>query len=819
MSYWVLEFVRVFFGYIILMYFWPSVVFRKKLSGKSLTFRFAFCSTVSVLLINTLVLGLGLLHILKGWVVFLVFYGILFLSVFKEKAFRKYFFSLGKNFFTGALGWKSLILQVAEGIKNSSVSFFRRINRKIKGRRLEFSVLSILLIFAVTYFSYGAFQNHSYGWGDMYVHHSWIYGLKEGNIFSEGVYPEAMHCFIYCMDVLFGIPVYSSLLFLGEIHVTALLVAVFCLLREVMKSKYTVYVILTAFLTLDVVCVDEIYGISRLQYTIPQEFGLYTQFLCVLYLIRFLNADKRSQASGERSTKRWKLKVPIARLRSDSASEQTANQIANVRLTRQNKDDLFLFMTALAASLAIHFYVTIMAFFLCAAFALWKLSSIFQKENFRGLVGAVILGVVVSTLPMVLAFASGIPLQGSLNWGMNIINGTDTKEGRAQLAQKLEETETEQQPVTENDELQSELSELIPAKDGSTQAQSSTEVKKRVSVKDIVNKLIDSAKRTSQYGYVQLYGRLRAAWILWFTLIATVITILNLAVRRLRHQKKSSQLYAGITFASVLFMVLYAAPYLGLPEIIAGARLCLTEQILILAMMAIPVDELFFRFENSAAGCYAPYLGLFSVMAIYAGTNYFGVFHGYLYYELTRYNSAVELTNYISGKYPRYTYTIISTTEELYQAIETGRHEEILDFYYKSKSENYYIPTEYLFFYIEKNPIQYAQYHFFEGPRWLAQDKYTQYYKYSNAVLSVGDQIEHGKISERYLNEPLAIMGKASDAYSNITNRNILESEMYYWCQNFETIFPNEIKVYYEDEDLICYVVKQNPDHLFNLGT
>mgnify|MGYP004523181553 FL=1 len=793
MSYWLLEFVRVFLGYIILMYFWPSVVFRKKLSGKSLTFRFAFCSTVSVLLINTLVLGLGLIHILKGWIVFLIFYGILLISIFKEKRFRKYFFSQGKKFFTGALGWKSLIFQTAENIKNVGLSFFRCINRKIKGRRLEFGVLSILLIFAVTYFSYGAFQNHSYGWGDMYVHHSWIYGLKEGTIFSEGVYPEAMHCFIYCMDVLFGIPVYSSLMFLGEIHVTALLVAVYCLLREVMKSKYTVYVILAAFLTLDVVCVDEIYGISRLQYTIPQEFGLYTQFLCVLYLIRFLSADKHSSTLSAQSKEK----------------------------KRERRDDLFLFMTALAASLAIHFYVTIMAFFLCGSFAVWKLSSIFRKENFRALVGAVILGVAVSTLPMVLAFASGIPLQGSLNWGMNIINGTDTKEGRAQLAQQLEETETEQQPATEGDEPQSEISELISAKNGSTQAQEQggTEIKKRVSVKDIFNKVADSVKRTNQYGYVQLYGRMRAVWILRFTLLATVITILNLIIRRVHHQKEASELYVGITFASVLFMVLYAAPYLGLPEIIAGARLCLTEQILILAMMAIPVDELFCRFENSAAGTYAPYLGLFGVIAIYAGTNCFGVFHGYLYYELTRYNSAVELTNYISGKYPQYTYTIISTTEELYQAIETGRHEEILDFYYKSKTENYYIPTEYLFFYIEKNPIQYAQYHFFSGPRWLAQDKYTKYYKYSNAVLSVGDQIKHGRISERFLNEPLAIMGKASDAYSNIMNRKILESEMYYWCQNFKTIFPNEIKVYYEDEDFICYVVKQNPDHLFNLGT
>lgn len=785
MSYWIGEFVRVFFGYMILMYIWPSIVFRKKLSGKSLTFRFAFCSTVSVLLINTLVLGLGLIHVLKGWVVFLIFYGILLASIFKEKAFRKYFFSQGRNFFTGALGWKSLIFQVTENIKIVIVSFYRRLNRKINGRKLEYGILSVLLIFAIAYFSYGAFQNHSYGWGDMYVHHSWIYGLKEGNIFSEGVYPEAMHCFIYCMDVLFGIPVYSSLMFLGEIHVMALLIAVYCLFREVMKSKYTVYVILAAFLTLDVVCIDEIYGISRLQYTIPQEFGLYTQFLCVLYLIRFL------RKSGDKEKRRGR------------------------------RDDLFLFMTSLAASLAIHFYVTIMAFFLCGSFVVWKITKIFRKENFRSLVVAVILGVAVSTLPMVLAFASGIPLQGSLNWGMNIINGTDTKEGRAQLAQKLEEeSESAEQSLTEiSGEQQSDQSELLLNKEENEQNTKSIESPPKVSIKDRIKNVMDNVKRTEQYGYVQLYGRMRAGWILKFTLLATIISILNLVIRRVRHQKKVSEMYAGITFASVVFMVLYAAPYLGLPEIIAGARLCLTEQILILAMMAIPVDELFSLFERTPAGRYAPYLGLLGVIGIYAGTNYLGVFHGYLYYELTRYNSAVELTNHIIAKYPQYTYTIISTTEELYQAIESGRHEEILDFYNRSKSEDYYIPTEYLFFYIEKNPIQYAQYHFFSGPRWLAQEKYIPYYKYSNAVLSEGDQIKHGRISERLLNEPLAIMGKASDAYSNITNRKILESEMYYWCQNFKTVYPNEIKVYYEDEDFICYVVRQNPDHLYDLGT
>lgn len=617
----------------------------------------------------------------------------------------------------------------------------------------------------------------------MYVHHAWIYGLKEGNIFSAGVYPEAMHCFIYSMDVLFGISIYSCLLFLGEIHVAALLVAVYCLFREILKSRYTVYLILAAFLTIDVVCIDEIYGMARLQYTIPQEFGLYTLFLCTLYLIRFLK--------------------------------------------RENKGfdgNLFLFMTSLAASLAIHFYVTIMAFFLCASFAVFGLNQIFRKKNFGVLVTAVILGVVISTLPMVLAFASGIPLQGSLNWGMNIINGTDTKEGRSQAVQTSTGESTEAmtgitaEKGSENASSLPSQSQLDSQQGTVIEMESSTNVPKTPLVKRVADAVIRSLKLVYQYGYVQLYGRSRAGWLLRFTIIAAILTLVNVVISIVRLKKISFSMYAGITTASFLFMLLYAAPFLGLPEIIAGARLCLPEQILLLAMMAIPADELFFLLEKTKAGHFVPQISLAGVLAIYAGTNYFGVFHGYLYYELTRYNAAVELTSEIMDAYPQYSYTIISTTEELYQSVEDARHEEILDFYNKSQLVDYYIPTEYLFFYIEKNPIYYAQYHFFSGPRWLAQDKYTKYYEYSTAVLSIGDGIEHSEISEEAVGESLLTTSKASDAYSVIINRTILESEMYHWCQEFKTRLPNEIKVYYEDENFICYVVKQNPAHLYNLN-
>lgn len=795
MSYWIVEFIKVLSGYIFLMYLWPSVIFRKKLSGKSLTFQFAFCSTVSILLSNTIILGLGLFHILNEGIVRWIYYGTFFLSIFKEKELRRYIFAHIKRTLSGTQGWKLLIFRQAESLKIIIVNSFQQLNKKIKGRRIEYGILFVLIVFAVAYFSYGAFQCHSYGWGDMYVHHAWIYGLKEGKIFSAGIYPEAMHCFIYCMNDLFGISVYSCMMFLGEIHVSALLLAIYCFLREVMKSKYTVYLVLAAFLTIDMVCVDEIYGMSRMQYTIPQEFGLYTQFLCALYLVRFL---RRNPEEGKAKRKVW-------------------------------NDDLFLFMTSLAASLAIHFYVTMMAFFLCAAIAIFGIVKVFKKENFKSLVIAVLAGMIISAAPMVLAYASGIPLQGSLNWGMNVMNGTDTKEGRTQQAQSIA-SENNAETSSQN-ESESQSSESIQQESGVQSSQSVTsEEKQQKETSDALEQEQTSQKKSRKtigeyikmvykYGYAQLYGDTRAKWLLGFTLIAGILSAINWIITAIRFRKLPFELYLGITAASVIFMILYAAPFLGLPEIIAGARLCLTEQVLLLSMMALPADEVLFAIGRRKMACILPYLSVLGVAAIYAGTNYFGVYHGYLYYELTRYNSVVNLTNRIASEYPKQRYTIISTTDEIYQVIESGWHEEILDFYYKSKLEKYYIPTEYLFFYVEKNPIQYAQYHFFAGPRWLAQKKYSQYYKYSNAVISEGSAIKSSKISEDVLGEPLTDMGKASDAYSNLKNRTILESELYFWCQDFKARLPYEIQVYYEDEDVVCYMIKQNPEHLYNLGS
>lgn len=84
-----------------------------------------------------------------------------------------------------------------------------------------------------------------------------------------------------------------------------------------------------------------------------------------------------------------------------------------------------------------------MAFFLCVVIAACRLPALFQKRRFVSLVKAVCLGVLIAVLPMGIAYAKGVPFQGSIGWAVNVINGTDTAEGRtSQAEQILEQTQT-----------------------------------------------------------------------------------------------------------------------------------------------------------------------------------------------------------------------------------------------------------------------------------------------------------------------------------------------------------------------------------------
>ncbi len=807
LTYWIFEYIKVFLVYGFVLFVWPSVVFRKYLKTKSITFRFCFCATVQIIIINSVVLLLGLFHLLNKFTMCLFFFGIFLWSLREFYVLNEDRKKRIKYVMTGTMGWKHLLLTWFEGIRKSSRNHIKVFKKFYKKHFGEYSLLILLLLYGMLYFSYGAFRDFSYGFGDLYVHHSWIYGLIQGQIFSDGVYPEAMHCIVYTMHTLFGVRVYSILLFLAGIHVAVILLAAYCLMKEIFHWRFSAIFVLVMFLIVDVICIDEVFSMSRLQWTLPQEYAFHTMYICALYLILYLKNYKKTV-------------------------------FLDVELKACWDENLFLFMMALAASIAIHFYVTIMAFFLCFSFAIFKLKSIFNKKHFVPLVVAVITGLMIAFVPMGGALLSGIPFQGSIGWAVNVINGMDRGEGRAQYVQTENDIDT-------SDDIQNNETSVVPDEEAlinqnaynengneneffgeininSEQVKENLIVKIIAKIKFIGNAVVDKLKGVYTYGYNTLYAGERAQWIVGFSFLSTILYFLYRLIwfirfRLLKKSRNNDDIFSGylpIILASFLIMFIYAAPLIGLPELIAGSRLCTTGQMLILMVIIMPFDMLFSLLRINMRDDTLEIWSIITTVAMVLVICFTGSYHGYLYYELTRYNAAVSVTNEIIASLPDNTYTIVSTTDEIYQVIQNGRHEEVVTFLLNQNKDYYTIPTEYLFVFVEKKPIKYAHNHFFAGPKWLALEKYHEMYRDN---YSCCEDVLSAMISEEYVTESIRYFNKPSEVYSILESRTILESKMYYWCQKFAEMYPNEIQQYYEDDNFVCYYIKQNPQFLYNL--
>ena len=101
---------------------------------------------------------------------------------------------------------------------------------------------------------------------------------------------------------------------------------------------------------------------------------------------------------------------------------------------------------------------------------------------------------------------------------------------------------------------------------------------------------------------------------------------------------------------------------------------------------------------------------------------------------------------------------------------------------------NLTLPTDRVYFFIEKIPLD-----------------YTVAYEGSGQL-----------ISEEGAKKPLPTAGDIS-VYEG-ENRWIVMSRMYYWAQAFKERYPNDMKVYYESEDFVCYVMPQNMYHQYNFA-
>ena len=154
-------------------------------------------------------------------------------------------------------------------------------------------------------------------------------------------------------------------------------------------------------------------------------------------------------------------------------------------------------------------------------------------------------------------------------------------------------------------------------------------------------------------------------------------------------------------------------------------------------------------------------------------------------------DAIICLTNILHDN-PKYTFTVISANDELRMVENDGYHYESINFLRAMEGEaqgSYLtIPTPRIYVYIEKIPIDYAV--SYEGS---------------------GSRISASGASRR-LPE-----GSGLGVYQG-RNRYTVMSRLYYWALAFQSLYPNEMRVYYETTDFVCYEIDQNPYRLFDLS-
>ena len=771
--YWIIEYIKVIPAYAFIMFLWPLAVFHKFLKDKSRTYKFSLCVVSMITIINMSVLMLGTLHVLNVWVIRILFYGAFLFVIVKRLNISKERVSSIKHMTAGTMGKKTFVQRFLAGIKRILIYFLNKAKEFFKGNIVAYAMMILIVLYGVLYFSWSGFQDFSYGASDMYVHHEWIYNLVKGEPFSGGIYPEGMHCFIYMINALFGIKIYSGLMYVAGIHSAVTIVSAYVLFKEIFKWKYTPILVMALFLILDVRGNLPIMSMSRMTWTLPQEFAYPTVFLCGAYLISYLKRkDENSSLKNEK---------------------------------------LLIFMLALAGSISIHFYATIMAFFVCLMIVLPLIPKLFKNKNFRNLFAAVVLGVVIAFIPMLAALATGKKFQGSIDWAIGLIKDTIAYENHI-----------------DTDSIRDKAIEIVTGNQGvSVELALKGNDKNAVvrSIKKAGDKMPFSQRRQDIYlkTYVLMHGADRAPIIIAVQVLAVLIWLIckiGFSIIKINKKDTDTGRYDGylmVALVSAAFILLNNSTALGLPELIEAGRLSAMAQFFSVSLFFVPIDLIlsFPYYKNklaiSAGICVA---AMFLTVFLTIKT---GNYHSYLYYNLGRYNGAVNCAISIIKDTRPEEFTIVSTTEEYYQIIDCGYHEELIDFVNSAYYEDTYtLPTKYVFIYLEKKPIKYPHAHFPSGPKWLALENYPSYH---GEGVSQAPEIYHSEITDEMAETDYGkfVSGTIKE-YSHLERRTLVESKVYGWCKEFEKLYPGVLKTYYEDDYFVCYYFEQNQRSTYELS-
>ena len=752
-----LRFVGIFAAYTGLTVLLPAIMFRRILAGRRLSEQFLMCYTFGNFYIINIVFAVQLLHISGFWtlVLFTAVPGILIWSRVNRVSLRELCMKTGivcKKILQGSMGIKGFLYRV----KNRGMAVLKKavwlFYCEVVCNTLQWILAGAVI--AALFWIYGRQLILTYGYraSDIPVHLNWINQMSRGNLFASGVYPFGFHCMVYYLHAVFGFDTYVILCVFYLVQVFFIHIVLLAMLKLLCRSLYLPYAGIMVYI-LGSFWARQTY--SRFGSSLPQEFGMIFVIPSVYFLIRFFQTEKKNLKN------------------------------------RETKLILGCFALAFSLTLAIHFYGTMIAGLCCIGIAVGFCTRFLNKEYFRRIMLTGIISVFLAVLPMGIAFAGGTPLQGSLGWGLSVINGDssdteDTSENEAAQKQAMEEMAARLIENTQNSNSESVQTGEIPI---ITEAPKHSLADKGREIPKKMKNLREMMIRRIQEFIINSQEQWCAYAVLAGIAVLLLLGVVFIILRRITY----GEMLMSAGFCMGILTLLFCAGNLGLPVLMDPARCSIYYVYLLIASMTVLGDGvLYLIFMPRILTIPRNAISFILTVSMAAGMIHQGLVKTPDFISDYVSNGAYTcLTNIIKENKDE-TWTIVSANDETQMGLDHGWHYETITFLRKqehiNKDTKLIIPTEKVYFFIEKIPLNYS------------------------VIYSGSGQ----SISKKGASQSLPNSGGIGMYQGE--GRWILMSRMYCWAQAFMEMYPNEMKVYYESEDFVCYVIPQNMYHQYNFA-
>lgn len=756
--------------YTILVLAVPAAVLGRRISGRRLCEKFLICIIAGNFYIINIVFILQFLHISNGFTLFLSTFGAAaaFLIVrdrVRLKSKLAEIWDIFGRFLRKTMGRRTFLELCRKNLGIKFKSLMSRLGVFLLQYGWELIFAFILSCVICVAYGSNSVINNGYTVSDIPVHNYWINAMSDNDLFVAGVYPYGFHCIIYYMHAVFGIDTYVLLRLFTVTSALYIHLALFAFCRGVCRSVYPAYAAVFLFAAVNMLNRE---CVIRYINNLPQEYGMIFILPSIYFIFEFFRHQKRCPK---------KLKLSVLRKYPDAVMAA---------------EDLVYAAVSFSLTIAVHFYGTMIAGLFCVGVVAGFCGRFFRPRYLAKILAAFVLGVFLGVLPMAAAVLMGKPMQGSIGWGLSVITGSESTTGNNTIVNEGESGQDEQSSQGQQDEQQSGIDGNGANQQGASQETGRTsvsEVIKRlqgISIK-VYNSLVSEIEE-----WVFPYD---AVFYVWFLLISCAVLIIFGVISGICSDYDYGARLITAAVSIILIHVLFIADTFGLPMLMDRNRTRIYMTYSMTALVAMDLDLLPYfvsRLINEKRFYNVVSLIVCTVVCVRA-VDVYGIREPIVYTasEMLETDGAVYCLGKIIKENEDKTWTILSANDELRMIDNHGYHYETLELLKEMKSypeSRITIPTKYIYVYVEKIPVDYTVEYEGSGQRISREGAAETLPQFSRIVSYTG----------RY--------------------RWIIMSKMYYWAEEFRKLFPEDMSIYYEDEEFICYKLVQNTSNLYNLN-